>query len=222
MWPYGPNGMDDEKVLDMEFQNNYSENVLARAREFNPDQALDRATALFWRQGYRATSVDDLVRETGVSKYGLYGVFGTKRELFRRALLRFWEQVGQDIQADLRRRDASLPEIRRYFSRLAGMADEKGIRRGCMACNTATEVGPFDEEIRVEVKHLFSDLQRTFRKALERAKQRGEVSPNLDTSRWASHLVSVVQSAAVKLRVGYPAAQIRDDIELSLELMTKE
>jgi TetR/AcrR family transcriptional regulator, transcriptional repressor for nem operon len=206
----------------MEFQNNYSGNTMARAREFDPDEALDRATALFWRQGYRATSVDDLVRETGVSKYGLYGVFGTKRELFRRALLRFWEQVGQDIQADLRTPDASLPEIRRYFSRLAGMADEKGIRRGCMACNTATEVGPFDEEIRAEVKRLFSDLQRTFRRALERAKQREEVSPNLNASRWASLLVSVVQSSAVKLRAGYPAAAIREDIELSLELMTEE
>ncbi|HXH49454.1 MAG TPA: TetR family transcriptional regulator [Terriglobia bacterium] len=195
---------------------------MARAREFDPEQALDRATALFWRQGYRATSVDDLVRETGVSKYGLYGVFGSKRELFRRALFRFWDQVGQDVQADLRKPDGSLPEIRRYFNRLAGMADEKGIRRGCMACNTATEVGPFDEEIGVEVRRLFSHLQRTFRLALERAKQRGEVSPNLDVSRWANHLVSMVQSSAVKLRAGYPAAAIRQDIDLSLELLTRE
>ncbi len=206
----------------MEFQNDYSANAVSRVREFDPDKALDRATALFWRQGYRATSVDDLVRETGVSKYGLYGVFGTKRELFRRALLRFWEQVGQDIQAELRKPDGSLPEIRRYFSRLAGMADEKGVRRGCMACNTATEVGPFDKEIGVEVRRLFSDLQRTFRLALERARQRGEVRPNLDASRWSRHLVSVVQSSAVKLRAGYPAAAIRQDIELALELLTRE
>ena len=219
---FGPNRMDDIKVLDMIFQNDYSAKAVGRAREFDPDEALDRATALFWRQGYRGTSVDDLVRETGVSKYGLYGVFGTKRELFRRALLRFWEQVGQDIQADLRRPNGSLPEIRRYFSRLAGMAEEKGIRRGCMACNTATEVGPFDDEIGMEVRRLFSDLQRTFRRALERAKQRGEVSANLDASRWASHLVSVVQSSAVKLRAGYPAAAIREDVELSLELLTRE
>lgn len=166
--------------------------------------------------------MDDLVRETGVSKYGLYSEFGSKRELFRRALLRFWEQVGRDVQAELRRPEGSLPEIRRYFKNLANMAGEEGVRRGCMACNTATELAPHDEEIAAEVRGIFTSLERTFRRALERAKERGELGADLDAKRWAWHLVGVVQSSSIKLRLGYSAAMIRQDIDLSLELMSQQ
>lgn len=44
------------------------------------------ATIVFRQQGYEATSVDDLVAATGVHRASLYGVFGSKYGLFRRAL----------------------------------------------------------------------------------------------------------------------------------------
>ena len=55
---------------------------MPRTREFDPDQALEQALGLFWQRGYADTSMEDLVEVTGVSRYGLYGAFGNKRELF--------------------------------------------------------------------------------------------------------------------------------------------
>lgn len=59
---------------------------MGRPRTFDEAEAVITSSALFRRQGYEATSVDDLVTATGVHRASLYGVFGSKYGLFRRAL----------------------------------------------------------------------------------------------------------------------------------------
>ena len=66
---------------------------MARTREFDVDEALDRATALFWTRGYEATSVQDLVDALGVNRASLYGTFGDKAQLFAPVLERYGRQV---------------------------------------------------------------------------------------------------------------------------------
>lgn len=55
---------------------------MPRLREFDPQTVLAEATQIFWRNGYADTSMEDIVLETGVSRYGLYGTFGNKKELW--------------------------------------------------------------------------------------------------------------------------------------------
>ncbi len=64
---------------------------MPRVKEFDPDQALDRAMELFWRKGYEATSVQDLVEHMGINRFSLYDTFGSKHELFMAALDRYSE-----------------------------------------------------------------------------------------------------------------------------------
>jgi AcrR family transcriptional regulator len=67
---------------------------MVRTRTFDPSTALTQAVGLFSSKGYADTSMDDIVRATGVSRYGLYGTFGNKRELFEQALDRYAEGMG--------------------------------------------------------------------------------------------------------------------------------
>lgn len=59
---------------------------MGRRRTFDETEAVHAAAAVFRHRGYEATSVDDLVTATGVHRASLYGVFGSKYGLFRRAL----------------------------------------------------------------------------------------------------------------------------------------
>ena len=54
------------------------------SKQYDRTEALEAAMTLFWRTGYESTTYDDLVEETGASRYGLYGDFGDKRELWSR------------------------------------------------------------------------------------------------------------------------------------------
>ena len=59
---------------------------MARPREFDEGAVVDAAVLCFWRQGYEATSVKDLVERTGITAASLYNAFGDKRGIYRKAL----------------------------------------------------------------------------------------------------------------------------------------
>ena len=75
---------------------------MPRPREFKPDQVLDSAMRQFWERGYRATSVDDLVRATGVKPGSLYSAFpGGKHALLMGSLERYSRLVVPQKLGDL-------------------------------------------------------------------------------------------------------------------------
>src|SRR3546814_18721440 len=61
---------------------------MGRTRQFDIDQALDRATIEFWAKGYAGTTLDDLTEAMGINRPSLYRVFGNKEALFARVLVR--------------------------------------------------------------------------------------------------------------------------------------
>ena len=153
--------------------------------------------ALFWRKGYSATSMDDLVKETGVSRYGLYGTFKSKRELYRRSLQRYWEQLREYSLGDLCETEASLQQIRNAFDRFISRASTEMGKNGCMICNTATEISPHDEIVAKDVRLLFDRMTGVFEQALLNAKRLGQLDDGVDARGWARHLTSLGVSLSV-------------------------
>src|SRR3982074_382488 len=54
----------------------------SRPRAYQPDVALGKALDLFRKDGFAATSLDDLSAATGMNRPSLYGAFGAKRQLY--------------------------------------------------------------------------------------------------------------------------------------------
>ena len=192
---------------------------MARPREFEPDAALAKVIDVFWKKGFEETSLDDIVSSTKVSRYGLYGTLGNKREMFRKALRAYADKVIGAYQGDLRKTDASLPEIGGYFENMLGFS-ERAIGKGCLVCNAAIEVAPGDPEIAKDVRDIFDGITTTFRKALENAKEKGQISRSIDAGACAVNLTGLIQSSALMMRVGYPVGTIRQNVEAALERLS--
>ena len=75
---------------------------MARPREFDSDQALEKAMQVFWTKGYEATSLSDLLSAMGISKSSFYATFGSKHELFLATLDRYGETHGAQLIALLK------------------------------------------------------------------------------------------------------------------------
>ena len=65
---------------------------VGRPRTFDPDVAIDKAVEVFWRHGYEGTSMADLTSAMGMNRPSVYDVFGTKEDLFRKAVARYAER----------------------------------------------------------------------------------------------------------------------------------
>jgi TetR/AcrR family transcriptional repressor of nem operon len=93
---------------------------MVRTRTFDPSTALKEVVELFSSKGYSETSMEDIVKATGVSRYGIYGTFGSKRELFEQALDRYADSMGKQAFLRLLEPDASIEHIRRIFQERVG------------------------------------------------------------------------------------------------------
>lgn len=112
--------------------------AMARPREFDVDEALDRATELFWSRGYEATSVQDLVDALGVNRASLYTTFGDKAQLFGAVLDRYGERINGALLKALAPPASGAEAVRAWFKVLIEMATQPRRPRGCLFLNTVT------------------------------------------------------------------------------------
>lgn len=189
---------------------------MARLREFDPKEALDKAMMVFWQKGYLDTSIDDLVEATGVSRYGLYGEFGNKREFFMACLDHYQDTAIKGLFACIAKPDAGLTEIRQYFALVQEVYLQPFGKRGCLMCNTATEVAPSDMEVSTKIRGAIERITLGFTRALENAKARGELSSETDARQTADFLAGVLLGASVMARSGASNQMIANTLERSL------
>ena len=192
---------------------------MARPQEFDPNEALQIAINLFWEKGYYDSSVDEVVRRSGVAKYGIYGTFGTKHELFKKALAQYARDRHQDIQRPLRKPDASLPEVRTFFKEVPKLITQKNALRGCLMCNTGIELGLRDPEIRDFVMDFFRNLAKVMKSCLERAQGKGQLGKSKDSTSLATYLVTEFQASLMLAASGHSRRDIEHHLEEALQVL---
>jgi TetR/AcrR family transcriptional repressor of nem operon len=165
---------------------------MARPRQFDPDEVLDRSMHEFWRRGYRDTTMDNLVEATGVRPGSLYGAFrGGKRELFMGSLERYSNLVVPQKLGALERRGASLAELRGYFDGLVSDLLTPEGRMGCLMVNSTVELAAQDSEVARVVDGHMARLERDAKRALRNAKRRGEIAPEVNVAATATTLMAM-------------------------------
>jgi TetR/AcrR family transcriptional repressor of nem operon len=152
--------------------------------------------------------MDDLVRATGVSRYGLYGTFGNKRELFEVALEKYADNMGRKSYLRLLEPDASLRHIRYIFEERIEAMCESGNNMGCMIAHTAVELAPHDTEIREMLHKFLGRMSKAFSIGLESARERGEIRKDLDLREAGNFLTGAMFGMGILASAGFPRATL--------------
>jgi TetR/AcrR family transcriptional repressor of nem operon len=193
---------------------------VARTKEFDPDAALQSALELFWRRGYEATSMADLVEHLGVGRASIYATFGNKHQLYLKALDRYGESRDPHILRELSQPGPALPAVRDLVRRFAAeAADEAGRLAGCFVTNTAAELGPHDVPAARRVEHSWEHLETLLHSALVRAQAQGELPEDRDPRALARMLLVLMQGLRVVGKASTDPARVRDAAEQALTLL---
>ncbi|MGW4596407.1 TetR/AcrR family transcriptional regulator [Streptomyces argyrophyllae] len=193
---------------------------MARPKEFDPDAALQSALELFWRRGYEATSMADLVGHLGIGKASLYATFGSKHELYLRALDRYGQTQDPVLTRELSRPGPVLPAVRGLVRRFAAEAAAEATReQGCLVTNTAVELAPHDREAARRVERSWDTVETLLHSALVRAQERGELAGDRDPLTLARMLLVLLQGLRVVGKASTDPARVRDAAEQALALL---
>src|SRR5262245_12184061 len=196
--------------------------AMARPRAFDRDAALDRAMTAFWSKGYEATSIEDLVDRMGIQRGSLYGTFGDKRTLFLAALERYQQVVARELFEALEAQGSGLAAIRRFFRLRAASALDRRRPPGCLMTNSAVELPGRDRGAAARVSGSLARMEGAFRRALERARAAGELSPERDLRALARFLTSSAQGLSVMARATPERAVLEDVVTVVLAALEPE
>jgi TetR/AcrR family transcriptional repressor of nem operon len=188
---------------------------MARTKEFDPEAVLESAMELFWRRGYEATSTAELVDHLGIGRASLYATFGSKHELYLKALERYVETGDPPIVEALSQPGPALPAVRALVRRFADEASNDELRRGCFVVNAAMEL-PADAPAGERVRSSWDTLEVALTSALTRARAQGELASGRDPRSLARFLVVMLQGMRVIGKGGSDPNRLRDAAEETL------
>ncbi|MGC2809163.1 MAG: TetR/AcrR family transcriptional regulator [Bradyrhizobium sp.] len=191
-----------------------------RPRAYQPDVALGQALELFRKDGFAATSLDDLSAATGMNRPSLYGAFGDKRELYIKSYARYRADA-RAAMIDIFRDE--LP-IRKRLHRIYAVAldiylsGEAG-PRGCFTVMTAASEAVADPDIRAMVLEGFVELDRAFATCFRLAKERGELASSADPQVLAQLASATIHSIAIRARARVPRRELETIVSGAIEVM---
>ena len=146
----------------------------------------------FWRHGFYASSIEDLVAATGLTRAALYAEFGDKAGLFRASLALYSQEVVAPLQAPMESNPGGLTDLKKYFDTQIARAERAGLPGpGCLMANTMVECstiecGPHDESFSAVVSQHLKRTMEAFRLALqyESLQRTGRRLPEVERLAW--------------------------------------
>jgi TetR/AcrR family transcriptional repressor of nem operon len=193
--------------------------IMARPKEFDREEVLEKAMETFWLYGYEATSMQTLVNNMGINRGSLYDTFGDKRSLFQAAIAHYEEKFVHSAIARLQEPNASKQAIIDFFKDLVAKAIADPDCRGCFLINTAVELCPHDPETRDRIRANFQKIENAFYNALNRAKSQGEINQQQNIRALARFLTCSLQGLKVTSKVLPDRETLKDIVQTIVRLL---
>jgi AcrR family transcriptional regulator len=174
---------------------------MGRTRQFDIDQALDRATIEFWAKGYAGTTLDDLTEAMGINRPSLYRVFGNKEALFARVVVHF-ENTYLAFVGDALASETPDLIVRRLLEGTVRACFGTGTPRGSLLTHGAPAGSPEDDEVRLLLAERIEVYERKLAASLARSQAGGTAPSGCDGDVAASFLITHCCGIALRAKAG--------------------
>ncbi|AHH98023.1 TetR/AcrR family transcriptional regulator [Kutzneria viridogrisea] len=187
-------------------------------KQFDVDEALDKAMAVFWQRGYADASLDLLSAATGLGRGSLYGTFTGKDELFRRALDRYCATYGARYEDALTAHPGDpVRAVEAFFEVVLARIGDPAVPKGCLVAQSAAQSEVLTADSATHVRHLLDRQRARIRAALDDSHADPGTLDDL-----ATYVLAVNQSLAVLSRAGIPDGELRAVVRLTCETVANQ
>lgn len=147
-----------------------------RNREFKTETVLDAALDLFWRKGYKSCCMADVVRKSGVARYGLYKVFRDKDQLYCASLKHYCTKLEKIFGGSFcsNQETSDFTTLVSHFDLILEQLDN-GKYEGCFAHQAAIERGNKSNEVDAIVQGFFDQTKAGYRANIKNAIKLGQI-----------------------------------------------
>jgi TetR/AcrR family transcriptional repressor of nem operon len=191
---------------------------MGRPYEFDRQETLSKAMEVFWENGYKATSIQDLVDRMGIKRGSIYNTFGDKHSLFIQALKYYAEEVTSKTIKVLESSGSPIENIRLFFETIVNTPPNRKTR-GCLISNTVVELAPHDEKVADTVRIILERIQNAFLHCLDRAVELGELPKDTDTKVLSHFLATSTHGLIVTGKSARNPKEVKDVVDVILSTL---
>lgn len=187
---------------------------MGRPREFEIDDAIEKATGLFWRNGYEGTSLSDLTKAIGITPPSFYFAFGSKEGLFKKVVERYYAEQSKIAEAAYREptaRAVATHLLRGY----ADMLTDPHHAPGCLALNSSLPCAAGDP-LREWLAELREQMRARLRDRFAEARSSGDLPATIDPNALARLVAVIAWGMAVEAQSGASRKDLHRTIALAL------
>lgn len=190
-----------------------------RPRTFDPDQALDQALHVFWKQGFQDASMQDLTSATGLSKPSLYAAFGDKEALYLKTLERYLALLVERHAHVLRDEADGERAIRQFMLSMADMFADPALPGGCFVVNGTADCGgsTIPASVEAALRAALQGSEGMILDRLQRARRDRQLAAGTDCATLAAMFMSIIAGLAVLARSGATHARLAAVIDAAMK-----
>lgn len=171
---------------------------MARPRTFDEERVLRDLRDQFWNAGYAGTSLQDLMRVSGLGKGSLYAAYGDKHQLFLRTLRNYVDESHGYLREEIASTTQAIDVLRMIVMAPAGPAAP----RGCLMANSTCELASADADVLAEARRTYETTTALIASCVERAQREGDVPSEKDATELARALLAAQQGLVFMGRTG--------------------
>ncbi|HMI40736.1 MAG TPA: TetR/AcrR family transcriptional regulator [Sphingomicrobium sp.] len=190
-----------------------------RPREFDLDQALDKAIGTFSENGYHATSLGKLTAAMEIAEGSLYKAFRDKRGVFLTAFERYVMLRSERLAQELANTRTGRGKVRATLAVYAEYSHGKAGRRGCLVVGSAVDLASSDPEMAKRVATVLASQERRLAEFIREGQEDGSVSSRVDATTTARLLLCVVQGMRVLGKTGRSREEMASLVDSALKLL---
>lgn len=192
---------------------------MPRVKQFKEEEVLKKAMEVFWKKGFYATSMQELVDGMGINRASLYDTFGGKEALFERAFKLYREDNQARIRAFLFNHRPVQGGILRLFEQAIDNALQDPEAKGCFVVNVTTELATGDCAMSTVLNNNRRDFERLFYEYLQEGVSLGELSPDKDLQSIASLIFTLYNGVMVLSKVNRNKADLMNTVRTGLKVL---
>ncbi len=185
---------------------------MARLKEYNRDQVLERATEVFWGKGYEATSVSDLVKATGLNSASMYKDFGNKDAFFEQVLENY-ETTKLEPFYRVLVEEPTLKSLQDFFDTVAYYSALKEFR-GCLMLNSVAEQRYIGPKGMKRAEKYCVKITQVFENVICSAQRAGEIPKEKNPQEIANFILCFLQGISAYGRVGDHKKNIKSIVDM--------
>lgn len=185
----------------------------------NRDSVIQVGADLFLTRGFACTSMDDVVKQSKVSKSNIYYHFKSKDELAL-AVLEYHIAALQRLlyeQADSQEATL-LQRIERYTDLLIQELVERNCTGGCPLISLMVESGKTNERVRMRLDQFFQQQIQQLTRFLDMGQHSGEIRGDLPAYALAALMTSWVEGMLMLASIQRSASGLREERDALLRM----